>query len=507
VPERKPDLDSLFGARLQGYHVIMNQPAIRAVLVLFLLLTVPAVGLHAADEPVEGQLARVVGLASTSPFLRERASMLLDGIGPRPAGTPNGLHAEELAAQTFRTAGVPLVFAEPVTVPMWQVHRATLTLVEPTEYEASAVALANAASTPPQGLLLEVIDGGQGTPEEIAALGDAVDNRAVLVRSGVPEGHRRLHRSATYETVARAGAAAFLHAPPDPASPARSGTVTLDGTPGPIPALGISGRVAAWLSRLLREGRSVRVRVTLLADRVPATAHNVVAEIPGRRPEEVILLGAHLDSWDLAQGAGDNGTGTLVLWQVARTLVEQGLRPLRTLRFVSFTGEELGLLGSRSYVERHREELGSIRAMVNLDMVGEPTGFGAMLQPGVLPLLGHLARRLAGFGLDPEPLDRAWLHSDHQPFLLAGVPVITLRSRLREEVRDACHSDRDTIDVLDPGRQQRAAAVVAALAWQLATVEELPTRSLEPAEVVRHLHDAGITVDGPVDRVPGGRRE
>ena len=497
MPEGKPRPDSLFPVGLQRYHGVMKP---RAPFAAALLVLATAGPLPAQVPPLplpEASLARVVGLASGSPFLRERAARLLDGIGPRVAGTPNGLRAEKLAEETFRNAGVPLVRTEPVSVPMWQVHRATVTLVEPTLFQAPAVALANAASTPPQGLLLEVLDAGQGTPGELAALGSAVENRAVLVRSGVPRGHRWLHRSEKYAAAARAGAAAFLYAPSDPEAPPRCGTVTLDGTPGPIPALGIAGRTAGWITRLLARGNTVRVRVTLLADRVSTTAHNVVAEIPGRNPEEVILLGAHLDSWDLAQGAGDNGTGTLVLWQVARTLVEQGLRPLRTLRFVSFTGEELGLLGSREWVRRHGDELGSIRAMINLDMVGEPTGFGAMLQPEVLPLLRDLARRLAGFGLDPEPLDRAWLHGDHEPFLRAGVPVITLRSRLRDQVGAAYHSDRDTLDTLDLGRQQRAAAVAAALAWTLANAEDLPTRTLDPGEVARRLREAGVLPGDP----------
>jgi len=495
MPERKHDLDTLPARGLQRYHVVMKTHAIPAALLLAALLTAPVAPAGMADTGRDDRIDRILGLALRSPFLKERAVLLLDGIGPRPAGTPNGLRAEQLAAETFRAAGLPLVHTEPVTVPMWQVHKATLTLVEPTGFEAPAVAMANSASTPPQGLLLEVVDCGFGTPEEIADRADRLQNRAALVRSGAPEGHPWLHRSDKYAAAVRAGARAFLYAPSDIDAPLRTGTVTL-GVPGPIPALGTTGKAAAWLGRLLARGERVRVRVTLLADRVPAMAHNVVAEIPGRRPGEVILLGAHLDSWDLGQGAGDNGLGTLVLWQVARTLVEQGTRPLRTLRFVSFTGEELGLLGSRAWTERHAAELGSIRAMINLDMVGAPVGFGAMLQPELLPLLEELSSELAGFGLEPTPSDRVWLHSDHRPFLLAGVPVVVFRSRIRDEVRAAYHSGRDTVDTLDLERQQRASAVVAALAWHLATREELPSRSLTPAEVEERLREAGIAPEG-----------
>jgi len=446
--------------------------------------------------PETSQLDRIVGMAMESGFLRESAVMLVDGIGPRLAGSPNGLRAEALAEERFRQAGLPLVRQETVPVPLWQVHRASVTLISPTTFEAPVVALANSASTPPQGLLLPVVDGGHGAREELEALGERAQNAALLVRTGVPEGHPWLHRTAKYEAAVKAGAAVFLYAPSKPGQPLRSGTITLNGAPAPIPALSVPGTFAAWIGRLLRRNLQVKVRCTLLADRVPATAHNVVADIPGSSPGEVILVGAHLDSWDRGQGAGDNGLGTLVLWQVAKVLVDQGLRPRRTIRFVSFTGEELGLLGSRRYVLDHSAELQRIRAMINLDMVGEPAGLGTMLQPGIAPLLQSLARRLGGFGLDASVQDRPGLYGDHQPFLLAGVPIVSIRSRLRPEVAAAYHSAGDTWDKLDLGRQQRAAAVTAALIWTLANVPELPTHTLSGTEVMDGLKSAGVDISG-----------
>ncbi|NOZ94183.1 MAG: M28 family peptidase [Acidobacteria bacterium] len=463
-----------------------------ALFAVFLVLLAHPGAAMPGPVPTTDQLDRIVGMAMGSGFLRDSAVKLIDGIGPRLAGSANDLRAEALAEARFREAGVPLVRQEPVPVPLWQVHRATVTLLSPTSFDAPAVALANSASTPPQGLLLRIVDGGFGTPEELRALGDAVRGAAVLVRTGVPQGHRWMHRSAKYAAAAEAGAAVFLFAPSKPDQPIRSGTITLTGAPGPIPALSVSGTFAAWLSRLLERGVEVRARCTLMADRIPATAHNVVADIPGSSPRDVILVGAHLDSWDRGQGAGDNGLGTLVLWQVAKVLVDQGLRPRRTIRFVSFTGEELGLLGSRRYVLDHRSELPSIRAMINLDMVGDPTGFGTMLQPGLNPLLELLAARLAGFGLEATVPAKPGLYGDHQPFLLAGVPIVRVRSRIRPEVAAAYHSSADTFDTLDLGRQQRAAAVTAALVWALANVPELPTRTLSRESLEEGLGAAGI---------------
>lgn len=472
--------------------MIATRRAPLAVLLIFLVVS--CVSQTQAADSRDDQLDRLLGLALRSPFLRQAAVRLIDRVGPRVAGTPNGSHAEDLAADLFREAGVPLVRREAVSVPLWQVHRATLTLVRPTSFSPPVVPLANSASTPPQGLLLRVVDAGYGTPAEFAALGEAARGAAVLVRTGVPKGQPWMHRSRKYDAAAAAGAAAFLYAPGTLDRPPRSGTVTLSGAPGPIPALSIPAKTGAWLARLAGAGADPEVRVTLLADRIPATAHNIVADLPGRDPAEVVLACAHLDSWDQGQGAGDNGTGTIVLWQAARTLVEQGLRPRRTIRFVSFTGEELGLLGSDAYVRAHATQLASIRAVVNLDMVGEPTGFATMLQPQAAPLLADLATQLSGFGLSTEVPDRPGLYSDHQPFLLAGVPVLVLRSHLPAAVGAAYHSADDTFDLLDLGQQQRAAAVTAALLWRLANAEPLPTVHLEPNVVLDELEAAGIEV-------------
>lgn len=479
-----------------------SAPTVAVLLATVLALGLPGSAAAAADSNDDQQLNRLVGLAMRSPFLRESAVALIDGIGPRPAGAPNGRRAEELAAVTLRRAGIPLVRREAVQVPLWQVHRASLAVLSPTAFSPPVVPLANSASTPPQGMLLRLVDCGHGTPGEFAELGQAVSGAAVLVRTGVPRGEKWLHRSAKYELAAAAGAAAFLYSPDEIDRPMRSGTVTLSGAPGPIPALSIPAVTGAWMARLLARGEDVQLRVTLLADRIPATADNIVADLPGRAPDEVILVGAHLDSWDRGQGAGDNGTGTLVLWQAARTLVEQGLRPRRTVRFVSFTGEELGLLGSQAYVRDHAAQLGSVRTMINLDMVGEPTGFATMLQPAAGPWLAGLARRLAGFGITEEVDARLGLHSDHQPFLLAGVPIISVRSRLDNGVRAAYHSSADTFDKLDLGQLQRAAAVTAALLWELANADPLPTRTLEPELVRERLAAAGIEVEPGADHTP-----
>ncbi len=456
-------------------------------------LTAAAAATLPAQEPAgANQLDRLVGLTLRSPFLRDAATRLLDGVGGRPTGTENGRRAEALARAVYHEIGLPLVRAEAFTVPVWQVQRASVTLEEPTFAVARAIPLANSGSTPPQGLRLPVVDAGHGTPDELAALGDRAAGAALIVRTGVPKGARWMHRSAKYAAAVAAGAAAFLYAPASDDEPVRTGTVTLDGSAGPIPALSITAQRAGWWARLDAAGKNPVVRIVLLAERREAEAHDIVADLPGREPGEVILAGAHLDSWALAQGAGDNGTGTLVLWQAAKALVDQGLRPRRTIRFVSFMGEEIGLLGSKAYVTAHAGERRSIRAMLNLDMVGEPAGFGEMLQPGLDPLLSALAGDLAGFGLSPDVSHDLGLYSDHGPFLLAGIPVLTLRSRLPKAVGRAYHSERDTLDNLDLGQLQRAAAVTAALLWRLAEADPLPARTLDPRTVARALDDAGI---------------
>jgi carboxypeptidase Q len=216
-------------------------------------------------------------------------------------------------------------------------------------------------------------------------------------------------------------------------------------------------------------------------------AHNVIGELRGSElPQEVVIVGGHLDSWDLATGATDNGLGAFSILDMARLFTTLGIRPRRTLRFVLFMGEEQGLLGSRALVEHYRMsgELEHIRCMVNLDMSADPRGFGVVGPEGWAALIARISgeiRSVDSLGFKGEVAETCWLHSDHQPFLLQGVPVLYPLSDLGKHVYGCYHSSCDDIHLVEPRGMMNNARFVGMLLLALADAETLPGRFTDDA--------------------------
>lgn len=209
----------------------------------------------------------------------------------------------------------------------------------------------------------------------------------------------------------------------------------------------------------------------------PIAVYNTIGEIRGsEKPDEFVILGAHLDSWDLGQGATDNGSGTTVVLEAARLLAKCGMQPKRTIRFVLFTGEEQGLHGSRAYVRKHKAELKKISAALVHD-----TGTGKVI--GLVAAAGHALNAieketpaLAELGIG-EFSNRSFGASDHYPFEQAGIPGILFRQEIAG-YRFSHHSQADTVDRVNEDNLLQGAKVMAITALQIANREELLPRAL-----------------------------
>ncbi len=216
---------------------------------------------------------------------------------------------------------------------------------------------------------------------------------------------------------------------------------------------------------------------------LPAVAvNNTVGEIPGAdKADEVVVVGAHLDSWDLGQGATDNGTGAVVALEAARALVKSGLKPRRTIRFILFTGEEEGLLGSKAYVEKHKDELPKISACLIDDTgTGKITGFDAKHRPVLQPLLEKELGSLKDLGV--TAFDTPFIAgSDHASFDRAGVPGLMARQEVAG-YRLNHHSPLDTVDRAIQPNLVQAAQVMAATALRVADRDDMLPRDKPDAK-------------------------
>jgi carboxypeptidase Q len=267
-------------------------------------------------------------------------------------------------------------------------------------------------------------------------------------------------------------------------------TVTRDYREGKTPTASLTRENHALLTRLLNGGGDVEVEVNLqnVFSERPVEVYNTVAEIRGsEKPDEIVIVAGHLDSWDLGTGATDNGTGSMAVLEAARALQKLGVRPKRTIRFVLFTGEEQGLNGSRAYVKAHKDELGKISGVLVHD-----SGTGKVLTIGLMA--NYAARETIDRALYPlaaakgvglmEPSLRTEGGSDHVPFDEEGVPAFWCVQDNVDYDRTH-HSQADTLDRVRWDDLTEGAQVLAVFAYNVAQLPEmLPRKAVKkkPAE-------------------------
>ncbi|HEV3078471.1 MAG TPA: M20/M25/M40 family metallo-hydrolase [Gemmataceae bacterium] len=252
----------------------------------------------------------------------------------------------------------------------------------------------------------------------------------------------------------------------------------------PIPSAFIAHEHYALLYRLAGRPAPERTRLEIeITNKLtpgPITVYNTVGEIPGsEKPDEVVIVGAHLDSWDLGQGTTDNGTGTCVVLETARTLMRAGVKPKRTIRFCLFTGEEEGLFGSRAYVQAHKDELPKISlCLVHDTGTGKVIGLGLQGRASVKPILESELVSLKELGLQDINL-RGMGGSDHQSFENAGVPGFAVQQDM-SEYNFTHHSQSDTLDKVHVDDLVEGVQVMAVAAVRVANLPKLLPRDKPP---------------------------
>jgi carboxypeptidase Q len=466
------------------------------------LIALPLAGVAQTALPVAAELRAI---AHEEEAVMENAFHLIDRIGGRISGQSSGDSAQAFVERTLAGYGLDRVWREPFPLLGWDRGDARLEVVAPADLAGRALNVLSLGQVGSATATAPVVDAGFGTDGEIAALGETARGAFLLVRVGQPEGYgRSVHRTEKISLAADAGAAGFIMVAPRPGTVIQVGVATLGDEPSPIPAVGADFESGEWLARMV--GRSAEpLRLSLVLDNwmERTSAENVLAEIRGTG-DEVVLVGAHLDSWDLGTGALDNGSGSLAVLETARILAEHvrrtGERPRRTIRFALWMGEELGLYGSRHHVEERLGDLDRYRAVLNLDMVGAPAGLGVMGREEGNPLLHAVLADLAdaGLALDDELGRGGGLYSDHHPFLLEGIPILTMRTTWAEGSGAFYHSAGDTRDKLDEPGIRETAAVAAALLLHAAAADPFPWERWEAAETGRRLE--ALNLRDPLER-------
>jgi len=421
-------------------------------------------------DPYRDPASRLIGEAVSSTFAWERLAVLTDAIGNRLSGTPALDRAIQWAAAEMKKDGLENVHTERVMVPKWVRGTESAEIVEPARHAMVMLGLGDSVGTGGDAIQAEVVV--VHTFDELDARASQVRGRIVLFNVPFTNyGETVRFRSGGPSRASRLGAVAMLIRAVGPAGlrTPHTGALQYAGDVKKIPAAAISAEDADRLQRMADRGSKPVVRLKMEAHfDADAESANVVGELRGReRPDEVVVVSGHLDSWDVGAGATDDGGGCVVTWEALRIMKKLNLRPRRTVCVVLWTNEENGGRGGLAYRDQHRAELSKHVMMLESDGgVFRPLGFGFTGNDAGRETVKAIASLLAGIAADQISLGGGG--ADIGPSMQeAHVPGMSL------EVDDAKyfvihHTPADTIDKIDPVEMAKCAAAVAVMAYVVA---------------------------------------
>jgi len=422
-------------------------------------------------------------------------------IGHRLTGSENGAKAETYTHDLLESFGLDVTYF-PFEVETWMRGDIEVKIgnINKRGYETySAVSLAHSPVS--SNIDLEIVDMGNGLEADYAANPNAVKGKIALVYIGIlpgsPEGLTNLHRSEKTALATENGAEGIIIINQVDGGVLLTGTASVTGGLIDIPAVCIGKEDGMALKETLKSQKK-RASINMTNTSNVIKARNVIATIKGSElPDEKIIVGGHLDSWDLATGAIDNGIGSFAVLDMARTFSALDLKPKRTIEFVMWMGEEQGLLGSRAYVDAAVADgsIESIKYVMNQDMSGNPVGYNAAGRPEAVAFfdnIGSEIMKVDSTTFKNSNRNGAGLHSDHQPFMLQGIPYTSSASNLERHIYGCYHSDCDDFNLVNKEHMENNVRFSSMMLYALADAEQLPAKKLNDSETKEFLEGNGL---------------
>ena len=407
----------------------------------------------------------------------EKLSYLCDRIGNRLAGSPSLDKAIAWAAEQMKRDGLENVSTPRVKVPHWVRGNESASIVEPVSYRLTMLGLGGSIATHKKGITAQVVP--VSSFDDLLKKGRATVEGKIVLFNVPYEGYGRtvLYRHSGASRAAQLGAVAVLVRSVTPLSlqSPHTGSLEYANEIPKIPAAAVTIEDALMLQRLVDAGNKVAVHIEMEAHTLPdADSANVIGEIPGReKPEEVVVIGGHIDSWDVGQGAQDDGSGCITALEAVAILKQLNLRPRRTLRVVFWTNEENGLAGGRAYGEWVGDKVKNHVAAIEMDGGAEkPTGFGFSGAGNMQQMMG----RLREIGKLLDRIDAGSIlpgggGADISPIMREGVPGLSLRT-VGTHYFDWHHTRSDTVDKIKPDELRLNIGAMAVMAYVLADMPE-----------------------------------
>jgi len=419
---------------------------------------------------------------------------LTDEIGGRVPGTPAMQRAVAWGSEAFKAAGADSVHTENFTIKAsWAEGATKMTVVAPESFVVRLVSLAWAPALAPQPHV-RIISIGHGTAEDFANAGNFAGDILLVSTSEMHTWEdlfaEYLNAPGIIDLAVKGKALAIAFQSTRPHDLLYRHTNSLAGEIDRLPMVMVAREDAGRMARLLESGQKLYADLAI-PNRVggPITATNVVAELRGsEKPDEFVVLGAHLDSWELGTGALDNGCNAALVIDALRAIKGSGLQPRRSMRFILFSGEEEGLLGSHAYVRAHRSELDKDAGMVVWDSgSGKTTGFSLGGRKDLVDAVTAMVAPLQQFGATTLTTDMSW-GTDHFDFMLEGVPTFMANQQEANYLINY-HAMSDTFDKVDMEQLKKHVAEAAYLSFSLANSAERVGPRYTRAQIEQAMHE------------------
>jgi carboxypeptidase Q len=422
------------------------------------------------ELPAGGSPAdRLIAAATNTDFAYRRLARLCDTFGPRQAGSTNLEAALDWILQEMKKDGLDNVHGEEVMVPHWVRGAESAEMLQPRRVALPMLGLGNSIGTPPAGLTAEVLVVTNFA--ELQRRAKDAAGKIVLINQPFETYGRtvRIRRDGAVE-AAKAGAVASLIRSVTPVSlkTPHTGAMLYSDTVPKIPHAAITVEDADMMQRMQERGEKIVVHLQMSAATLPdAPSRNIIGDITGRDlPDEVVIVSGHIDSWDVGQGAEDDGGGAISAWEAVRLMKQLGLRPRRTVRVVLWTDEENGGSGAKGYEKRHKAELAKhILAIESDSGAFQPRSFSFAGSDKALANLKEWTGALAQLGM--RTVTKGGGDADVNELVQDGVPVMSLHCDSTNYFWYH-HSAADTMDKLNPQQLGMCAAAFAVMAWQVA---------------------------------------
>ena len=425
--------------------------------------------------PYRDTAARLIKTSTADDFAWQRLAELTDTFGPRLSGSENLARSIRWAAEKMKEDGLENVRTERVMVPNWVRGHERAEIIHPQQSSIEVLGLGGTVATPPGGVEGDILV--VTSFDELRSRGADARGRIVLFNAPFTSyGDTVAYRTGGARAASLQGAVAVLVRAVGPIGlrTTHTGAVQYGQGMPPIPAAAITVEDANRLVRIVGRGQRVRVRLVLSGRFEPdAESANVVGEIRGReKPEEIVLLGGHLDSWDVGTGASDDGVGCIITWEAVRLMKKLGIQPRRTVRLVLFTNEENGLRGAAAYLERYGDQAhnhvfalesdSGVFAPASLGFSGSPSARSMIRDVGtLLASIGLSEIGVGGGGADVGPIAQA-----------ANAPTMAYLGEPQKYFQ-IHHTPADTVERIAPDEVSKAAAAIAVMIY---VVAEMPER-------------------------------